>query len=630
MAAIRLANGFFELWRANYGGARITVYLPGTTTNASLFTDEALTVVAANPQTLSRFTQNGITYGKLVAPIYVGVAHQVDVNGLEQTGVIRAPISSLAAQDAGDSTVIAIGATLARALKDRSADFIEAKDFGLIGPTQSAATNTTTITAAIAAASALSANGARVLLPQGTYSYTSLTVSAGVILEGRGNGSTVLQSQTGANTITVSGDNGGLARLTIDGVNKVANGVGLFARARKRVIMEDVTVKNFETGIYLQGGRRMEWTRVDVDSCTTGVKWNGDNNGVSVNGDELRNCRWNGGVVSNCTTRGIEIKYIDKKVYNNVLAGIGFENNTGTALHIEGARYMKYNDCYWAGNTTDLVIKDGTPTSAADVNTTLDHQFSGGSMVGGIVTFQDKLQDVLLDRMEISAVAFTLTTPQNDVVFRDCVEDSSVTVAGDGTRLSRCRTMLGDAPGSSGVTTTAVATVGWAYKIAAGGVVDVNATIVATGRNVTDYVSIQIAQTARRPGAALNYVAQTINFVAGEIITGATSGAKARVIADADAGATGTLTLKNITKEFVSGEIITGATSAGSATTSGTLTYSVAALAGGTTTIQAIQRSDAGMTAAFQVAADEIQITVTGAAAKTMEWTIAAQVTSTG
>ncbi len=629
MSVLRMAGGFFELWRAPYGGALVTVYLPGTTTKASLFTDEALTVAATNPQTLQRYTQNGITYGKLLAPVYVGVAHYIDVDGLEQTGVIRTNLANLVGEDASDATVIVTGGSVARKLEDLFADEIYAENYGLVGAGQSAATNNTTITAAIAAAAASSSNGCRVLLPEGTYAFTGLTVPVGVILQGRGNGVTILQCQTGAECVTISGNNAGLARLTLDGVNKVALGVGMFARARKRVIMEDVQIKNFETGAFLQGGRRCNWLRVDVDGCTTGVKWYGDNNGVSVNGDEIRQNSWTGGVVSNCTGKGIEIKYVDKKVWNNTLREVGFENNTGTALHIEGARYIKAPGCYWTGNTADLVIKDGTPTTSSNENTVINVHFDGGSMSGGTVTLQDTVQDVIFDKMELSTIAFTLTIPQNSVIFRDCIEDSAVTIAGDGTRFMRQRTMLGDAPGSSGVTTAAAATTAWAYKLGAGEVINVDAMIVGIGRNNIDYFSIGIARTAWRPGAALAYVGQTSNFVVGEIITGATSGATARVMADADAGATGTLTLKNITKEFVSGEVITG-TTGGSATTSGVLVYSNAALLGGTITLQAEVSSDASWVGAFAVAADEALIQVTGAAAKTVEWTVSAKVVSTG
>ncbi len=66
----------------------------------------------------------------------------------------------------------------------------------------------------------------------------------------------------------------------------------------------------------------------------------------------------------------------------------------------------------------------------------------------------------------------------------------------------------------------------------------------------------------------LAYVSQTGNFHAGVLLTGGTSGATATIASDADAGSTGTLTLTGVTGTFVDGEIITDTTT-GSATTSG-------------------------------------------------------------
>lgn len=69
----------------------------------------------------------------------------------------------------------------------------------------------------------------------------------------------------------------------------------------------------------------------------------------------------------------------------------------------------------------------------------------------------------------------------------------------------------------------------------------------------------------------LKYTAQSANFAVGDVITGGTSAATAVVIADADAGTTGTLTLSNISGTFQTAETITGSPSSGSATTNGVL-----------------------------------------------------------
>ena len=67
MPAQRISE--FDLWQPGYAGAVVRVYIAGTTTLASIYTDEALSVAASNPQTLSSTTINGDTYGKFAAPL---------------------------------------------------------------------------------------------------------------------------------------------------------------------------------------------------------------------------------------------------------------------------------------------------------------------------------------------------------------------------------------------------------------------------------------------------------------------------------------------------------------------------------------------------------------------------------
>ena len=67
------------------------------------------------------------------------------------------------------------------------------------------------------------------------------------------------------------------------------------------------------------------------------------------------------------------------------------------------------------------------------------------------------------------------------------------------------------------------------------------------------------------PLNTLPYDGQTGNFTTGLVITGGTSGATAMIVSDVDAGATGTLTLSQISGMFVDNETITD-TSTGSAT----------------------------------------------------------------
>jgi hypothetical protein len=135
-----------------------------------------------------------------------------------------------------------------------------------------------------------------------------------------------------------------------------------------------------------------------------------------------------------------------------------------------------------------------------------------------------------------------------------------------------------------------------------------------------------ISRAVHRPGSALAYDAQTANFTVGLVITGATSGATARITADSDSGGTGTLTVKDIIGVFLDNEIITD-TSTGSATVNGTLTHQNAVALGSTVVVSTAVETVGGYGADFAVAAGNVEIQVTGAASTTIEWTVEAKVT---
>lgn len=68
----------------------------------------------------------------------------------------------------------------------------------------------------------------------------------------------------------------------------------------------------------------------------------------------------------------------------------------------------------------------------------------------------------------------------------------------------------------------------------------------------------------------LGYDAQTVNFTVGLLVTGGTSAATGIITADSDAGATGTLTLSNVSGTFQDNEALTDS-GTGSATVNGIL-----------------------------------------------------------
>ena len=622
MPAQRISE--FDLWQPGYAGAVVRVYIAGGTTLASIYTDEALSVAASNPQTLSSTTINGDTYGKFAAPLYTSSAYYLDIDSTDQTGIVRPPLTTLAAQDASDATVTPTGATVATALDNHLARVIWAEDHGAIGAV--AATNTTTLTTAIGIAAAQ--GGGIVMLPDNaSINFNQITISAGVILcgAGRSGSPTVLQSQTADKCITLGGDGAGLMNLVVDGVNKVASGIGIYSKAKDETVLQNVLVKRFETGIHQKGGRRANWKDFYIDACTNGAKLHGDTDaGGGADGDQWRNNRWIGGVVSTCTSIGVELSYEDAKCYENTLA-IGFETNTGTGLKINGARFTDISGSWFSGNTTTLACQDDTLSTVTD-NTLIGLKFANGSMTDGAVTFNGLSQDIVFDGVALSNVDFTLTNVTSNILLRDCTEDSQVTIAGNGTRITRSRAMFGDAPASSVTTTDATALKAWEITLEPGQKAWIEARILGVGRNVIDYGMYHISRAVHRPGSALAYDAQTANFTVGLVITGATSGATARITADADGGGTGTLTVKDIIGVFLDNEIITDS-STGSATVNGTLTHQNAALLGSTVVVSTAVETVAGYAADFAAAAGNIEIQVTGAAATTLEWTVEAKVT---
>ncbi|MDZ4253286.1 MAG: hypothetical protein U1A72_12030, partial [Sulfuritalea sp.] len=249
-------------------------------------------------------------------------------------------------------------------------------------------------------------------------------------------------------------------------------------------------------------------------------------------------------------------------------------------------------------------------------------------IISAAMSFTGKCQDVIFERGEFNAGTYTLTSVENTIIAKDSTESSTVAIAGgDATQWMRIRTSLGDAPGSAGITTDATSTEGWSYDLAAGEVVFLDAKVIGNGRNVIDTAVYHITQGAYRPGSTLAYDNQTANFTAGAVLTGSTSGATARITADTDAGATGTVTLRDITGEFVDDETITDS-AGGSALANGVMAHQNAVLLGTINTPSAAVETDAAWAAIFGVTARKVRVMVAGAAAKTVEWSISVQVSA--
>lgn len=616
----------FDFWRAGYGGASVRIVQAGTDNLASIYFDEDLTSAAANPIILASRSLNGVNYGKFPAPVYIGVPYEMIVNSIDESGVISIPITTLAAQDASLATVQAEDGTRDITLAEILSRVVYVTDHGVflaVGAVgASASTNNATLTAAIGVASAN--GGGVVMCPPGTYAYTAISIPANVILCGCGEGVTILQSTTDSATVTLSGDRAGYMFLTFDGTDLGAGSIGVYAKAQDRTFVRNAMVKRFETGIHCKGGRHNDWKDLSVDNCSTGAKLHGDLDTSA--GDEWRHNRWIGGTVSTCTTLGIDLKYVDKKTYHNQI-GVYFSSNTGTALRVYGARHTDITGSSFDSNTEDLEVLDGDDATADDENTVVGLYMRGG-VIESDMSFTGKCQDIVFEGVEFSGGTYTLTDVDNHILARTCTEASAVALAGgDSLMWVRQRASLGDWPASFGVTTDNVATEAWSYTLAPGERVILEAKVIANGRNVNDYATYHIGQAARRPGSTLAYDGQTANFTAGATLTGGTSGATARIIADSDSGATGTLTLRSIVGEFIDNEAITDS-SGGAAVVNGTLSHQNAALLGSITSIQAATETDTDFACIFGVTAGNVRVLVTGDSSKTVEWTVSVSVTS--
>jgi hypothetical protein len=611
----------FDTWRPYYGGKTVHVYQPGTTTPVSLFLDEALSVAADNPQILDSLEVGGISYGKFLAPVYTGVPYYLVIDGAE-TGVERPGITDIIGEDASKSVVKATHAgAVNRELEDWLSDAVWVEAFGDLDASSS--NNTALINAAIAAAAAMGKSF--VEMPAGTIPYNPFSISEGVVLRGRGLG-TILQCQAAQATVTIAGPDAGLTDLVLDGVNLTGGSIGLYAKAKDDVVLQRVTVKRFEKGIYCQGGNLCDWQDVNVDNCVDGAKLVGDSDaGGGADGEPFRFNSWRGGKVSNCTGTGVQLLYQDRKIWNNALHNLLFNSNTGTALQVKGARWTTCFDCNWSGNAVNLDVSDGADATMRDENGVVGLSFEGGSMDGGDLDLAGVGRDIVFRRFAFYNVEITLAQDSN-VVAQDCFEDELTRIAGAGNKWLRSSTIDGTVGASFGLATSATYVTTWQQTLEPGQRCLLVAKVVCNGRNVNEYGIYHIARAAHRPGSTLAYINQTANFTVGDIITGGTTGATARIVADSDLGATGTLTLKDIDGEFVSGEVITGSLG-GSADVSGTLSHQSAALLGSITNLIAVQETDVDFDARFVVNAGAVGVEVRADASKTLEITTEVAIT---
>lgn len=626
MPVQRIAD--FDTWREGYAGATVTIYRAGSSTLASLFSNEALSTVVPNPITLISLTKDERRYGKFASPVYTEQAVELQIEGLDSTGVIRPPITGMKAEDVSEAVAVPDGASEAHTLAEHLARVIDVRDYGEFIKTgeigASSLTNTTTIETAIGAAGAQ--GGGIVMIPSGVYDVIDFIIPPGVVMEGQGQLATFLQTTYAGPCIGIAGRRAGMRRITIDGISQEGNSVGVYAIAADEVILCDVTLKRFETGLYERGGERGLWESFSVSDCIIGAKLHGDlNKGAGGGGEVFQGNRWVSGIVELCQDAGVELKRIDATCGFNSFVGVTFRDNTGIGLRVIGARSTSLENVLFNGNLVHMLVEDVTP--AEENGTVVGFEMRGGQMVDGQVQLKGTLANVIFDSVEIIDTDIILTSPQNNVLAIDCREDSDVTVTGSATHWTRASSINYPAA-SFGLTTGNAATKAWAIALKSGQLVYLEGKVVGRQRNGVNTGFYHIAVSASRAGATLNYDTQTANFTAGNILTGATSGATARIKSDNDSGTTGVLLLQDIVGTFVDNELITDG-AGGSATANGTQTQGAVALVGTVTALRADQETDASWDATFVANGPEIELRVTGASSQTVEWTVEATVTST-
>jgi len=624
----------FDVWRPGYGFASVAVLIGGTTQLASIFLDEALTQAAANPQTLIQQTTNGISYGKWPQPLYTGQPYELSINSVDRTGVVQPPIATLEGQDASEATVIPTGATVAGNLDDICARRIDVRDYGTFTaanlPNASAATNTNTLVAAIGVAAA--AGGGYVEIPGGTYAFTNLSIPQGVKLRGIARGATVLQSTQANAVVTLTGQDAGFETLTLDGVNQTSGSIGVFAANIDFIHMHDVMVQRFSIGFQRFGGTGSHFVDLFISDCSTaGYQAHGfSDNGA---GGAITNERWDGGKVELCAGIGIDLQYVDAVISGLIFSGIGFDTNTGTGAQALGGQQIKFDEnCWWAGNTVDLLIDDATGNTTEGVEIQ-DCSFaaaiaaipaSGSTAASpatqGTITLSNTLAGVAFRRCDLSDTAININTPSNNVLVEDCDEMWNISLGGSTpTAWFRRKSFLRGA--TAGLTTGNSATTAWAYTLDPGQRAYLEAKVVARSRNTADDGFWHFTVSVHRPGSILSYTVETNPFTAGNVLTGQSSGATARITGVTTSGQNGTLTLQDIDGTFVSGEIITD-TGNGSAHASGTPAPQNAALVGSVTTIRSAQITDNNWAATFAVTGYQVVLNVTGDTNYNVEWQV--------
>lgn len=621
----------FDIWRPSYANAIVSVYIAGTSTLAPLYLDEDLTIEAENPQTLqSMEAEGGVRYGKFERPVYTDHSYFLSINNNENTGVIKPAFSTLDKEDASEATVRAEGSDFDVSLEDIISQEVNVVNFGefIEGEGGVPETNTNSMELAIAAIS----DGGFVNVPAGLYKLNSFDVPQNVIIIGQGIDATKIECVNGSSAFNIVGKNAGFENITLDGKLLSTNSIGIKSVGNDQVILNDVLIKRFETGATFLGGRSHNWNNLSVENTNNAIQLYGDNDaGDTTNGGAFEDLVWNGGVISFAAIRGVDFSFEDNLCQNITLIGVGYENCQGFATYVNGAQNIRHSSCWWVDNVETISIQDDEDPLTPDVqqnNDAINITFDSGRIDGGVFEATGTVQNVVLEDMKIFNIEFRMTLPiAGFVSLQDSLENAGVTITGESTKLIRSTTSLNGA--SFGLTTTNNPTKAWGINLNPGQHVYLEAKVIGRGRSNDEHAIYHLVTGAYRPGSELTYDTQTANFTVGDVITGLSSGATARIQDDIDTGATGTLTLIDIVGEFLNNEIITDS-GGGSAVVNGSITDQPAILdAIGSELVRTSFETVAAFGVGFQANNSEIELNVIGDTGLTMEWAVNVDVVST-
>jgi hypothetical protein len=614
--------GEFDLWREGYGGCTVTVYVAGTTTLADIFSDIECTDPLANPQTLDTRILDDLhqAFGRWEQPVYTTSTYSLSISNGEQTGIVAPPLTSMDGVDVSEAIVTPRSGEAEIALADLAERDIWAANYGPFSADALAADCTETLNTAIGVAAAR--GGGYVNLPAGSFPINPITLPEGVVLRGARRSATVLLSQTAdAVAVLIDGDGAGLMDLILDGVIVPSGSYGVDAVNHVSIVFEDVEIRRFDTGLRLRGGTGFRWRNLSLTQCNNAGLLSGD---LDASGDNLgaafASLLWQGGSVAFNVETGLEIKAIDATASNVELAAVQFEANLGPSLIVTGGRDVRFRSCWWHENPQAVHIQDNTATPDLSINTTSRVEFVGGYFDGAgsdtEIDFDGQCDTVSFRNVDFRQAAFLLTSPEHAINLIDCQTDAACSSSGITQMLMRKSSDNGGM--NSGVTSGATTVAAWTEEVPPGETWIMDAKVVAKQTNGTARGSWWVTGTVDRPAATLAYINLVTPFTLGSVLTGATSGASARIVGDS----AGTLTLIDITGTFVNNEVITDA-DGGDARVSGSLSTTNAALSSaGNQNLKTVDESFTGTpTVLFAANGANAELQLTGVASADITWT---------